>query len=102
MSQLGYTLYALYYMGFSFYTCNNWQRTGWISPLIVCLVAIALIYDNSIVATGNLLKKRDLLRVLTVGQFLPAFHCHTAFDLSQPGTKPMFRVRLGRKSRCAI
>jgi hypothetical protein len=102
MSQLGYTLYALHDMGFSFYACKNWQQTGWISSLIVCLVAIALVYDDSYAAMVNLLRKGDSLRVLTIGQFLPALHCHAAFDLGQPGTRAMFRVRFERKSRCAI
>jgi len=69
MSQLTYTLYALFYLGFSIHAYLVWRRTGWLSTLLVWLVAMALIYDNGVIALGNLLGEGEMLRVLTVGRF---------------------------------
>jgi hypothetical protein len=69
MSQLTYTLYAIFYVGFSIYGYVVWRRTGRLSTLIVWLVALALIYDNGVIALGNLVGEGEFLRILTVGRF---------------------------------
>ncbi len=69
MSQTAYSLYALYYLGFSVYSFILWRRTRWLSSFFIWLVAMGLVYDNGVIALGNLLGEGEWLRVLTVGRF---------------------------------
>jgi hypothetical protein len=69
MSQISYTFYAIFYIGFSLYAFSVWRKTRTWSSFFVLLVSAALIYDNGIIALGNTLGEGDLLYVLTVGRF---------------------------------
>ena len=69
MSQISYSIYALFYLGFSVYSFIIWRRTKRLSMFFVFVVIAALIYDNGIIALGNTLGEGEFLRILTVGRF---------------------------------
>ncbi len=73
MSQISYTFYTIFYIGFTLYAIWVWRKTRTWSSFFVLLVSAALIYDNGIIALGNTLGAGDLLYVLTVGRFCVHF-----------------------------
>ena len=73
MSQISYSIYAIFYIGFSAYAFWVWRQTKAWSSFFAFLVSAALIYDNGIIALGNTLGEGELLRVLTVGRFCVHF-----------------------------
>lgn len=69
MSQISYSVYTIFYIGFSVYAFWVWHKTKAWSSFFTFLVSAALIYDNGIIALGNTLGEGELLYVLTVGRF---------------------------------
>ncbi len=69
MSQVLYTLFALAYIGLTAYSAWAWRRTGRAGTLMLALLSLGLIYDNGILAIGNLIGPGETLRALTVGRF---------------------------------
>lgn len=73
MSQISYSFYAIFYIGFSVYAFWVWRQTKTWSAFFVFFVSAALIYDNGIIALGNTLGEGELLYILTVGRFCVHF-----------------------------
>ncbi len=69
MSQVLYTLFTLAYIGLAIYSARIWRKTGRAGTLMLTLLSLGLIYDNGILALGNLIGPGETLRVLTVGRF---------------------------------